>query len=173
MIKKIKLFLYNSILARIRSRNTKESIVVKLRYLALNGNVGRIESTSNIQQGVKIRYPRNLFLGHNSGIGMNSYVYSDDKIEIGDNVLIGPEVMIFTGNHIYKTDLDFWKSGYFYKPVKIENNVWIGARCIILPGVTIKSGTIIAAGSVVTAGIYGPNEIYGGNPAKLIKVINE
>ncbi|EMC8465100.1 acyltransferase [Vibrio alginolyticus] len=173
MIKKIKLFVYNSILCRLRSRNSSASFVVKLRYLALKDIVGSAHHTVNIQKGVMIRTPKNLYLGERSGIGINSYVFSDEKVIIGNDVMIGPEVMIFTANHNYKTKGNFNESGYQYKPVVIGNNVWIGARCIILPGVNIKDNVIIAAGSILTSGVYESKYIYGGNPAKVIREINE
>ena len=58
--------------------------------------------------------------------------------------------------------------GYSKAPVMIQKNVWIGARSIILPGVTIQSDSIIGAGSVVTNDVPS-NSIFAGNPAKLIK----
>ncbi|WP_426207108.1 acyltransferase [Providencia sp. PROV272] len=83
--------------------------------------------------------------------------------------MIGPEVMIFTANHNYSTSDYMNESGYNYLPVIIEDNVWIGARVIILPGVKIETGAIVAAGSIVPKGILAANCIYAGNPAKLIK----
>ena len=68
---------------------------------------------------------------------------------------------------------DYRYKGYEYaKPIKIENNVWIGGSVVILPGVTIEDGAVIGAGSVVTKDVK-KNTIVAGNPAKLIRKITE
>ena len=92
------------------------------------------------------------------------------KIKIGKDVLIGPQVMIIANNHKYN-DLTkpINKQGEFSKGgIIIDDNVWIGARAIILDGVHIESGSVIAAGSVVTKNVE-KNTIVGGNPAHFIK----
>lgn len=110
-----------------------------------------------------------ISLGDHSGIGIRSQI--ENGVTIGDNVMMGPECMIFTQNHAYadKT-VPMNRQGFSrQRPVIIGNDVWIGARVIILPGVTIGDGCIIGAGSVVTKNIM-PYSIVGGNPAKTIKI---
>jgi maltose O-acetyltransferase len=123
---------------------------------------------SNINIYEKARFSIKTSIGDNSDIGRNAYLQG--KISIGKNVLMGPDVMIYTRNHKF-TDIDVpikLQGSTDEKEVIIEDNVWIGARCIILPGVHIYSGSIIAAGSVVTKDVK-TNTIVGGNPAKLLK----
>ena len=86
------------------------------------------------------------------------------------NVMMGPNVSIYTSNHKFdRTDIPMIKQGNSEtKPVIIENDVWIGANVIILPGVTIHEGSIIAAGAVVTKDVECYT-IVAGNPAKVIK----
>lgn len=94
------------------------------------------------------------------------------RIEIGECVRIGAGCKIFdTDFHSIYHDLrNNGNQGVQSKPVVIEDNVWIGACCIVLKGVTIGKRAAIGAGSVVTKSVP-PDEIWGGNPAKFIKKI--
>ena len=112
-------------------------------------------------------------------VGMTSTsIYCNNKIEIGNHVLIGAETLIMDTN-FHSLDYSIRgtsKEGYQYKgtintaPVVIGDNVFIGTRCIINKGVNIGEGAIIAAGSVVVTDIPAW-EVWGGNPAKFIKRI--
>ena len=115
--------------------------------------------------------------GYNISIGDNFYANFDcvmldgGGIEIGNNVLFGPRVGIYTSNHA----ADAWEraNGACYaKPVKIGNNVWIGAGVHINQGVTIGDNTIIGSGSVVTKSIPA-NVIAAGVPCKVIREITD
>lgn len=109
-----------------------------------------------------------LVIGNNSGIGANSIIGRGTTI--GDNVMMGPECYIYTRNHAFsRTDIPMREQGMQdFKPVTIGNDVWIGARVTILPGVKIGNGCIIGAGSVVTKDM--PDfAIGGGNPACVLK----
>ena len=121
----------------------------------------------NVERGAWFGY--NIEIGDNSGIGINSELNTPGGIFIGNNVMMGPDVMIITQNHkhddITKPMLE---QGFERAPVIIEDDVWIGTRVIILPGVKIGRSSIIGAGAVVTKDIP-PFSIAGGNPAKVIK----
>lgn len=113
--------------------------------------------------------------GYNISIGDNFYANFDcvlldgGSIEIGDNVLFGPKVGIYTSNHAI--DAQERVNGACYtKRVKIGNNVWIGAGVHINQGVTIGDNTIIGSGSVVTKSIPA-NVIAVGVPCKVIREI--
>ena len=88
-------------------------------------------------------------------------------IWIGDDVLMGPQTVISTLNHVLNPDdrASMWAS-----PVRIGDKVWIGAHATILPGVTIGEGAIVGAGAVVTKNVP-PRTIVGGVPAKVLKTI--
>ena len=121
----------------------------------------------NVEKGAQ--FPSSLELGDNSGIGINAQI--NGKTVIGDNVMIGPDVCIFATNHKFdRTDIPMNAQGFSEeKPVIIGNDVWIGARVIILPGVCVGSGAIIGAGAVVTHDV--PDcAIVGGNPARILKM---
>jgi len=121
----------------------------------------------NVERGAWFGY--NLEIGDNSGIGVNAQLYTAGGIVIGDNVMMGPDVVILTQNHRYDDiTRPMREQGYERAPVIIEDDVWIGTRVIVLPGVRIGQGSIIAAGAVVTRDIP-PFSVVGGNPAKVIK----
>lgn len=120
----------------------------------------------NIEKGA--RFDGRVSLGDNSGIGVNAFISAE--VTIGNDVMMGPDCMIFTANHgMEKSGVPMWKQPFSRpRPVVIGDDVWIGARVIILPGVHVGTGSVIGAGSVVTHDVE-PYSIVGGNPARLIR----
>ena len=123
---------------------------------------------SNIRPNVKIANGYNFSIGNNSVIGENSFIQDNAEIIVGNNVICGPEIMIFTSNHGIDKDKLIRLQRSPSKKVIIEDDVWIGARALILPGVTIGIGAVVGAGSVITKDVP-PYAVVGGNPAKIIK----
>ena len=128
-------------------------------------------------------YPTKSYFFYNTiSVGNNVYIgpgamflASDCSITIGDKVLFGPNVSIVGGNHstniIGKLMADYNLSDKLPLddlPVRIEEDVWVGAGAFILNGVTVRRGAIVAAGAVVTKDVP-PYAIVGGVPAKIIK----
>jgi maltose O-acetyltransferase len=109
-----------------------------------------------------------LSIGDGSGLGVNAHCVG--PITIGRDVMMGWDVIIFTQNHATKdlTRPMRGQGGLPREPVVIEDDVWIGARVIILPGVTVHRGAILAAGAVVTKDVPS-YAVAGGNPARVIK----
>jgi acetyltransferase-like isoleucine patch superfamily enzyme len=108
-----------------------------------------------------------ITIGDNTQINPNTVLYGN--IEIGKNVMIAPNCMIAGGNHNFSdTTTPIRFQGDNSKGIVIEDDVWIGANCVILDGVTIKKGSVIGAASVVTKDI-DEYSIVIGNPAKTIK----
>lgn len=126
-----------------------------------------IGANFTIRQPFTCKYGLNIYIGNNFYAGANCILSDDDKIEIGDNVLFGTNVKVFTANY---PSLNMMGGKKFISPVIIEDNVWIGGSVIILPGVTIGQNAFIIAGSVVTDDIPA-NTLAMGHPAKAIKVI--
>lgn len=115
-------------------------------------------------------YGYNIHTGKSVFFNFNCVVLDVMKVDIGNQVLIGPNVQIYTATH--PLDVKTRNSWLEYaKPVSIGNSVWIGGGSIIYPGVTIGDGAVIAAGSVVTKAVPA-NVVVGGNPAKIIKEID-
>ncbi|MBR2404429.1 MAG: glycosyltransferase [Clostridia bacterium] len=121
----------------------------------------------NIEHGAFFASGKDISIGDNSGLGLNCRVAG--PLSIGNDVMMAPNVSIYTQNH---------ETENIYRPMRLQtaekkkvtigDDVWIGANAIILPGVTVGSGAIIAAGAVVTKDV--PEfAVVGGNPAKIIK----
>jgi acetyltransferase-like isoleucine patch superfamily enzyme len=89
------------------------------------------------------------------------------SITIGDQVSVGHQVLLLTTS--YEVGLKGRSATVLYaRPIVIESGAWVGAGCVILPGVTVGAGAVVAAGSVVTEDVP-PNVLVGGVPAKLIR----
>ncbi len=128
----------------------------------------KVGKNINVEYNARFRSGGLIEIGDNSGIGVNCRVPSN--ISIGKDVMMGPDVVILTRNHRFD-DLStpmIQQGSSEMKKVIIEDNVWIGTRTIILPGITIGKGSIVGAGSIVTKDVP-QNAIVGGNPAKIIK----
>ena len=131
----------------------------------------------NIGSGVHFEPTFRCEFGFNITIGNNFYANFDcvmldgGGIIIGDNVLFGPRVGIYTSNHaIYAKERV--AGGCYAKPVNIGNNVWVGAGVNINQGVTIGDNSIIGSGSVITKDIPA-NMIAAGVPCRVIREITE
>ncbi|WP_282022816.1 maltose O-acetyltransferase [Priestia flexa] len=115
-------------------------------------------------------YGYNIHVGENFYANFDCLILDICPVTIGDNCMLAPGVHIYTATH--PLDPIERNSGREYgKPVVIGNNVWIGGRAIINPGVTIGDNAVIASGAVVTKDVP-PNTVVGGNPARVIKEIN-
>ncbi|MFQ9923865.1 MAG: sugar O-acetyltransferase [Beduini sp.] len=114
---------------------------------------------------------KRLHLGNNVYANFNLTLVDDVEIYIDDYVMIGPNVTIATGTHPILPELRL--QAYQYNmPVHIKKNVWLGAGCIVLPGVTIGENTVIGAGSVVTKDIPA-NVVAAGTPCRVLREIND
>ena len=110
----------------------------------------------------------NIRLGRNVFINQNCTLYDLGGIDIGDDVMIGPNVSLITSSHPLEPSQR--RAFVVAKPIVIERNVWIAAGATIIGGVTIGENSVVAAGSVVTHDVP-PNSLVGGNPARLIRTI--
>ncbi|MBU9721243.1 MULTISPECIES: sugar O-acetyltransferase [Bacillaceae] len=131
----------------------------------------------SVGENAWIESPFNCDYGYNITVGDNFYANTNctildcAKVTIGDNVLIGPNVSLYTPNHAI--DAEERKQGYEVSlPITIGENVWIGGSVTIVPGVKIGDNTIIGAGSVVTKDVPS-NVIAAGVPCKVIRSITE
>ncbi len=108
-------------------------------------------------------------IGDNSNLGHNCRVIGRD-LRIGNDLMMAADVIIITENHEFsRIDIPMWHQGESQsKRVTLGDDIWIGARTIILPGVSIGDHSIIGAGSVVTKNVPA-SSIYAGNPARIIR----
>lgn len=114
-------------------------------------------------QGVGIR------IGNNTGIGPMSFIGGQGGVEIGNDVIAGPGLRIFSENHKYnKDEIPIRHQGEVRAKVQIGDNCWIGSNVIITAGVIIGSGCVIGAGAVVTKN-FEKDSVIVGNPARRLK----
>lgn len=110
----------------------------------------------------------NIAIGNYVYIGPGAKLYGVGGISIEKGTIIGPDVTIYSANHVFRNaNYIPYDQRVETKPVIIGENVWIGGNVIIVPGTNIGEGCIVGAGSVVT-GKIPPYCIIAGNPAKVI-----
>ena len=139
------------------------------------------EMLGSVGEGVHVdidfhcEYGQNIFLGNRVIINMNCTFVDNNRIDIGDGVMIASNVQIYTATHstdVRERLVQDWKEGSICRTyalsVRIEDNVWIGGGAIILPGVTIGRDSTIGAGSVVTRSIPA-GCVAVGNPCRVIR----
>ena len=156
-----------------RDYNLTNSSDTKRKSELLNELLGKVGNQLWITPPFHVDYGCNIYFGNNCEVNMNCTFLDDNKIIIGDNVLIAPNVQIYTAYHpthyLDRFTISENETFNFCKtqtaPVIIGKNVWIGGGTIILPGVTIGDNTVIGAGSVVTKDIPADTIAYG-NPCK-------
>src|SRR5579872_4429627 len=132
-----------------------------------------LESGVALDEGVSLQVPgepRGERLIIRSGTYLNRYtiVTAGERVEIGSNCLIGPHCYIGDGIHGTATDRPIIEQPTVFKPIAIEDGVWLGAGCIVLAGVRLGKGCVIGAGSVVSQDIP-PGMIAVSGSARVIK----
>jgi maltose O-acetyltransferase len=129
-------------------------------------------SNVNIETNAYFGLGNSITIGDNSGIGKRAYIANiggGGELTIGRDVMMAPDVVILTKSHSYeRTDIPMREQGSYSSKVVIEDDVWIGIRSIVMPGVKIGKGSIIGAGAVVTKDVP-QYTIVGGVPARIIK----
>lgn len=163
--------LYQTVGIHLPKSNARISFGARrIRAFLAKGFIAYAGKNINLQRGAV--FCSRLRIGDNSSLGIRSMVQGD--VRIGDNVMMGPEVYIYTQNHAHdRVDIPMIQQGYEEeRPVIIEDDVWIGSRVTILPGIRIGKGAIIGASAVITKDVP-PYAIVGGNPAKVLKMRDE
>lgn len=163
--------LYFKIGSHLPSSASKHGLFYqKIRGWMVCGFIEHCGQNVNIEHGAWFNPELNI--GDNSGVGMNCRI--SGKTYIGDNVMMGPDCIMYSYSHAHsRIDIPMNQQGFETEtPIQIGNDVWIGARAIFLPGVRIGNHVIVGAGAIVTKDV--PDyAIVGGNPARIIRMRNE
>lgn len=149
--------------------NSLSPELLKERNEILQRLLGSIKDNFKIEQPFHCDYGYNITIGENFYANYNCVILDCAEVNIGNNVMLAPNVSIYTAGH--PIDAEKRNQEWEYAiPVKIGNNVWIGGNTVINPGIHIGDNTVIGSGSVVTRNIPG-NVIAAGNPCKIIREI--
>jgi maltose O-acetyltransferase len=116
-------------------------------------------------------YGVNTHIGDHAFLSYQCTVLDNNEVRIGDHVMVGPAVQIYTAAHPLEADPRI-RGLEVAKPVVIRNNAWLGGGAIVLPGVTIGPGAVVGAGAVVTRDVP-PDTAVAGNPARVIREIEQ
>ncbi|MFT2011318.1 sugar O-acetyltransferase [Pontibacter sp. 13R65] len=129
--------------------------------------LGSFGEKIEIQAPFYCDYGNHIYAGENLYMNFNCVILDCAAVTIGDNVMMGPNVAIYTAYHPVIAS-ERIKGPELASPITIGNNVWLGGNVVVCPGVTIGDNTTIGAGSVVTKSI--PSNVFAaGNPCRIIK----
>jgi len=132
---------------------------------------GKIKGTFFIEPPFHCDYGYNIEIGENFYANYNLVILDCAKVLIGDNVMLGPNVGIYTAGHPLHHEIR--NTQYeFALPINIGDNVWISGNVVINPNINIGNNTVIGSGSVVAKDIPD-NVIAAGNPCKVLREITE
>jgi putative colanic acid biosynthesis acetyltransferase WcaF len=139
---------------------------LKVAVLRLWG--ARIGTGVVIRSRVNITFPWRFACGDDVWIGDEVLILSLAEVNLGSNVCLSQRAFLCTGSH------DHTKAAFdlITEPIVIEDGCWVGAQAFVGPGVILKQNTVCAAGAVVVKEA-GPDELIGGNPAKLIRSLEQ
>ncbi|OYD46800.1 maltose O-acetyltransferase [Sphingobacterium cellulitidis] len=150
--------------------NLMDPTKIKARNQIIKKLFGKTTSRFFIEPPFYCDYGYNIEVGDNFYSNYNLTILDCAKVIIGDNVMIAPNVSLFTAGH--PVDAVLRVEGWEYAmPIEIGDNVWIGGNTVINPGVKIGANSVIGSGSVVTKDIPD-NVVAAGNPCKVIREIN-
>lgn len=152
-----------------RKRYSKGLYGIGIRYVLLKSISEKIGDNVSIHEGCFILNPEGLQIGNNVSIHPMCYIDATGGIEIGNDVSIAHGVTIMSTSHQYEDlSVPIKDQEVLSSRTKIGNDVWIGAKSLILYGKTIGSGSIIGGGTIVTDDVV-PYSIFVGNPGKILK----
>jgi maltose O-acetyltransferase len=137
------------------------------RLAILRKLFGSMGSVATIEPTFRCDYGYNIHIGENFYANFDCVILDVCKVTIGENCFLAPGVHIYTATHPIVA-AERIAGPEYGKPVVIGDNVWLGGRAIVNPGVTIGNNVVVASGSVVTKSVPD-NVVVGGNPARIIK----
>jgi len=153
--------------AKTNALNASDDPAERARlFTALVGSTG---ANPVVNPNFRCEFGANIHVGRDFYVNYDVVMLDGGRITIGDGVLFGPRVGLYTSNHLFDP-IERQTGGCIAKPITIGNRCWLAANVAVMPGVTIGDGTIIGANSVVTHSIPA-NVIAAGNPCQVIRPI--
>jgi len=133
--------------------------------------LGKVGHGSFIEPPFHCTYGRNTYLGDQVYLNFSCVIIDNNEVHIGDRCMIGPAVQIYTAAHPLQAEPRI-QGCEVAKPVRLDDNVWVGGGAIILPGVCIGRNAVVGAGAVVTRDVPA-STVVAGNPARVIRQIEQ
>ncbi len=136
--------------------------------ISVGDSVSLFDSVRLVVGDVSINLNAFIHIGDRSIVNVGCYLSGEGGLTIGEEVLIGPHVRIFSAGHaVHGGESSIYRNELTYNPVKIEDGAWVGGGSTVLPGVTIGRGAVVGAASVVTQDVPA-FAIVAGNPARFL-----
>lgn len=129
--------------------------------------LGSLGDECHVEPPFRCDYGYNLYVGENFYANFDCVILDVCRVDIGQNCMIGPGVHIYTATHPLDAN-ERIKGPEYGKPVTVGDNVWIGGRAVLNPGVTVGDNAVIASGAVVTENVPA-DVVVRGNPATVVK----
>lgn len=139
-----------------------------LRWLAYKPLFAQVAAMPILYTGSRFVFMRRIRLGRGVVINSHCYLYGRGGLEIGDRVLISPNCALVAGDHAIDGPGSMAEQPSLDQSIVIQRDVWVGANCVVVGGVTIAEGCVIGAGAVVTRDTE-PFGIYVGVPARFLR----
>lgn len=134
----------------------------RVRVAALRAFGAKIEPGVIFRPRTRVKFPWKLSIGRNSWIGEGVWIHNQNRVYIGQNVVISQETFLTTGSHAHRTDMALVTS-----PITIGDGTWITTRCIVLGGTSLGENCLITPGSVVS-GKLSPGTKFGSPPGIIL-----
>lgn len=151
----------------VRSFNDARETEEEERSRLLKALFGSTGETIYAESNFRCDYGYNIDVEENFYANFDCTILDEGKVTIGKNCMIAPGVHIYTNTHPIHAEERITEVKYT-KPVAIGDNVWMGGRAVINPGVSVGDNAVIASGAVVTKDVPA-NAVVGGNPASVIR----
>lgn len=156
-------------LDRLYDFNQTRPSELELRTKLLRELLAEVGENCYVEPPLHANWGCHTHFGNNVYANFNLTLVDDTDIFVGDSVMFGPNVTLATAGHPVDPELRR-KVAQFNLPIRIGNNVWIGANAVVLPGITIGDNSVIGAGSVVTRDVP-PDVVAVGNPCRVLRPI--
>jgi len=141
------------------------------RQSILQHLLGQIGQNSIIEPPFYCVYGQNISIGDHVFLNFLCTILDCNKVHIGNHVMIGPNVQIYTAAHEILAE-ERIQGIEVARPIVIQDNVWIGGAAILLPGVSIGRNAVVGAGAVVSRNVPA-NTVVAGNPARVLRELEQ